>query len=696
MASNNNNLININQIDVNAITEYVIAKGKLVYRDDNSGDTVKDTDKVAGIDSDLIAVAVDKNNRTTVNNALQLGGIPAANYMTINSGNSLNTLASSTKSKYGEEIKDLKDELYQLKYQLAKSGFIQNDGQYYGYHDIFNSSNPIYEKDQIGTAAATSNTNGIKINEDSCFKLLDVNDYIYIYNEALGAGFVRQVKSKNTVDNTIVLSSDVDNTLKTSSYILYKSAGILTDGMFAFAKSAENQLGSQNFYSGVSDDSFNIYKKLYNQYTGYGYNIKIPSGKTGWLSDIEFCLRSYGTPGSLMCYVIDERDIDKFRNPAQAKSAYLNAQINNNDSWHFFAESVPVSLVASEGKQYVKFSFLQNGSYPLIPTPEESQTIRYVVILELQSGNTNNYYNVLFLQHKNDDGTYGDLQLNNTTYIYNRMGNDDTTSALKTGATILDETSQKPINDFDLYYQIHTIENIQNQMQPNKYGLYSSYVYTGYDMKANRARLCLRIKREGIANITTDSSTPILVTTQTIPVVLNDSVISKIEDLNLKSNNYKPLELQNDLTDTTEQISVGVGPNICKIISSSESGITINSVDEDKPILVNNSDPVYRIGYNVALKCAKISYDPQTKKLSYGTFTRINLPLKYIYKDVDRNDNKTSDRLLFENDLPITDEYNYFEIQVNWQNTELSSYSDISTAQFGGIKQLTLSLDRYF
>jgi hypothetical protein len=685
LAQEENSLVTINQLDMDAIAQYVLAKEKLVYREDAPGTNATDTDKVDGVPSNQIAQAIDSSHRNTVQNALQLGGIDAKNYMQVSTGADLSSNVSSIQETYGKDIQDLRDELYQLKNQLAKNGFVRNDGQYMGFHDIFKINNYVHNHALLCKASTqrVTSVNQIQIDNTEVFASIDVYDYIALKNTALDETFVKQVIAKGTDGETLTLDSDIELRLQAQEYEVYKSDGIVYNSEFKFAKPPENQLGSNEFYSGVSDDSFNSYKRLCTPNTGFGYGFKVPEGKTGWLSDIELCLRAYGNPGALICYVIDERDIPSFRNPAQAEAAYKTALEHNDKSWHFFAKSQPYVLNASMGKRYCKFSFLQDGIYPLIEIPEENEIVRYTLIVELQSGDDNNYYNLLFLQHHNADGTLSDLQLNNTTYTYTSTGSNADLSALQTDATI---------NSFDIFYQLHTIENVKNEPIANRDGLYSAYIYTKPNIHARRAVLEMRIRREGSYHAVGEAA-PKSITTQAVPVVNENAAgIRTLDDLSLKSEITKPKEIRTGDGDISQTVHVAIGNNIATINSMTDSSFTVNS-----PIMLINNSPVYRIGYWVAVKACRLNFDATTGIISKTNFKRINMPLTEIISDIERTDIETSDRLLFEADIPkdIANTCNYFELQVYWENHLISSYHDIRNAQMGAIKELTFSINSY-
>lgn len=95
-------------------------------------DASNDTINVAGIKSDLIAKAATDpesgeliSDRDTVNNALRLGGIEASKYLTTEGASGILSDTYAVSINSGNEIKNLRDELYQMKAELAKSGMIK-------------------------------------------------------------------------------------------------------------------------------------------------------------------------------------------------------------------------------------------------------------------------------------------------------------------------------------------------------------------------------------------------------------------------------------------------------------------------------------------------------------------------------------------------------------------------------------------
>ena len=60
-------------------------------------------------------------------------------------------------------LKDLRDELYQLRNELVKSGIVNNNGQYEGFTDSFRRNHYINIQDIIGTANTVNAANNNEI-----------------------------------------------------------------------------------------------------------------------------------------------------------------------------------------------------------------------------------------------------------------------------------------------------------------------------------------------------------------------------------------------------------------------------------------------------------------------------------------------------------------------------------------------------
>ena len=143
-----------------------------------------------------------------------------------------------------------------------------------------------------------------------------------------------------------------------------------------------------------------------------------------------------------------------------------------------------------------------------------------------------------------------------------------------------------------------------------------------------------------------------------------------------------------DISDISMPVDVVIGENVVKI-----KGFNTESVTTQTPVLVNDNDPIYRVGYVVALKAREYKFKDGV--LTKGQFKRFILPLTEVVKDVHTYMDGVSDRLIFEAPLYEANQrvvdYNDFEVQVYWENPELSDSSVTKQEQMGALKEITVS-----
>lgn len=689
--------ITVNQLDIEPIADYVIQSKKLVYRTgetETSSTNAMDVDAVAGVPSNTIAVAIDSEHRDTVNNTLHLDGHPASDFMTIASGNDIISVQDKITNSYGSDIKDVRDELYQLRNELVKNGYIKNLGQYEGFTDSFKRNSYINIQDRIGVANTLAATalNEIIVNDLDAYDMIDVYDFIVLYNTAQELFEIKQVSAKDGTRFAITLDSDIKESLRDENLEIYLSKGINDSGYYKFAKAEDTQIGSEEFHTGLSDDTFNVSKRLNTLRKGYGTSFRVPEAKQGYVTSFEICAKAYGSPGAIMCYLIDSRDLEKFKNPLQAEINYRTGLENQDpEAIRFFAKSQPYILDQTLGKRYINLNFLQDdGTYPLMPRDEVGVTVRYIAIIETLDVDASNYYDIVFLQHRSTGGTMEDLELNNITYNYSYQDENSEVQGLLTD----DE-----INRYDMYYHITTRNVVDYEAEAQKQGLYTArYTFQNikYGFGAAKARLMLRVKREGEWNIITNNDEPRVYASEAINLINSDenNAIRNVEDLRLKTEIYKRIETRENGAQISEQINTIMGNNITKI-----QGYDNTTVTTMNPVLLQDNDKIYRCGYLVSLKARELYFDNITGEYTVGAYDHFVLPLTDVYKDLDQTDLHLSDRLIFEADLKIdgvVKNYNDFVLQIFWENREMSSYADIKADQMGAIKDLVLSFDRGF
>lgn len=692
-------LININQIDLDALADYLIAKNKLVYRNDVSDDKAQDVDKVAGADSRYVAVAVSPENRETVKNALMLGGLAADEYMTTTTGATLSKAQAKLKNISAEEVADLKDEVYQLKAELLKKGIIEDYGNYAGFTDPFRRKEYINIQDAVGTATTVGvkADNEVIVTEQETFDAFEVYDFVSVYNTRTEFFNIREIVNKDTTRKVLVLNSAIDkNCVAGEALKLFKSQGIIHEAQYKFAKDAKTSMGSEQFYNGLTDDEFIKSHRIQAPNQGYGWSFRVPSEEQGYVTGFKIGAKVVGNPGSLICYLFDSRDIDKFHNPTQFEGQYAKDIANENiDGIKFFAKSQPLQWLESEGKRYKYFNFQrEDGTYPLMSRDVAGESpIRYIAVIECTDADTSNYYDIIFIQHKDSTGSLGDLELNNITYYYYRQSDNSDTLALSTDDNI---------SKYDLYHQIVTRAVNDKEPEAQRQGLYTAHYHVdNLKYPAVKARLMLRIKREGMYKAVIDD-TKWLDNIGAVRLTNEDknNAINTVNRLNLKSETIKRYELRTNANDISEKTLAVIGNNICKV-----SGFSSDTVNLEDSVLVRSDDKIYRMNYLVSLKARIVDFNKATGELSVSDYDHYVLPLKEVFKDFNPSSRKFSDRLIFECDFTKTDDdgylipYNDFEFQIFWENQNLPLPTDaepIEPDYMAAIKDLVFSLDKGF
>lgn len=689
MSESNLTKAGLSVLNMDEIEQYLRIKYNFVTKADNA----TDVEQVAGIDSERIAVAISPDERTTVENALNLGGIPAEDYMTNLSGSSLAEDTKNVKIEYGKDIADLRDELYQLKSDLAKSGIICNTRNHMGYHDVFRNGYKPYIHECIGTVTSQSN-NRHELNVTSELSgQFDAGDYIVLYFKNVDKVNVKQIKEISANGEVITLDQSVDEncTISPETVEIYKSYGVSRDGYFYFSKDKEFLIGDVERYSCLDDDSnFKLRKKIEGQQQGFAYTFRVPESKLGYLTKFEIQVKAVGTP-TLTCHIINEEDIGKYKNPEQAKAMHLAYKEDINETpFYFYAKSKPLTLDPTKGQYVATFDFWQHetNSYPILEKLDEAnRSVRYCAIIEGSYIDEENYAEVLFLQHENADGTYGDLQLNNTTYYYQEVLENSKVSAM---------TTDKEINGMDMYYGITTKEKIENDLEAIERGLYTARIHASYPEGISRARLTLRVNREGGRCYADILKGDIYGSAYNKSFTArNEDSIDKAHSLSLSSTITKPMELRkhdSDLNLVTESI---IGNHIVRAIESNYDQIV-----PEIPIYVRPNDMVYRNGYIVSAKGKFYEYNPEQDKYIVSNTKKIYLPLVAIIRDEVKYDDHFSDRLIFEGDFidkngkPVF--FNDIELQIYWENNSINEFNgQEKRIRMGIIRDLVLTFDRF-
>lgn len=291
-------LISLANIPVEDIFTYLtIVKGVSV-RAENAADT----DKVCGIDSDKIAMAAVNNegdlieDRNTVQNALNLGGKAADQYLLKDDSTTLlgDTYAVST--TLSNEIKEIRDEVYQLKSQLAKQGYIMQSKVYDGFYDAFRDGEIRYDDTlitQLSSELRGSSSNAYVINADN----ISEGDFLGF---KLTDGTMQSAQVQYKQNGALVLRNTLGVSVPAGANV-YRYAGSYNNGEFIFGKnygritsvSTEKVVvkdgKDRNAIQVLGEDTKGFATKLSSYYCTYGSIIR----------KVEFSLAVKGNPGSI-------------------------------------------------------------------------------------------------------------------------------------------------------------------------------------------------------------------------------------------------------------------------------------------------------------------------------------------------------------------------------------------------------------
>lgn len=665
-----------------------------------------DTDLVAGVDAKNIAVAVSQDNRTTIDNANHFKGHNWEEVMTKTEGSDLQDRTNTSIVNYRNDIKEIRDEVYQLRAELAKSGVAVGYKPYAGFYDMFRNHQPMHEADFVAKATANSaDQYTIKV-EDVLFSRFAAGDKVLVKSLINGSTALVGIEKKEPDGMTIKFDRATGFNIAKDKCVLYKTKGNIINGTFTFGEITPERPGKKEFYSCLDDDTFRVRRTITAKHAGFGYTFRIPENlQKNYLSKIDIQVKKFGNPGALMCYVIDERDIPRWKNAAQAIAD--NDKIGEKYSttkFNFFAKSQPLDIDAAMGEHRAHFTFYDPTAGELVPVSREDMTaseynaltadeqaaleangvimkrnqssypllnevdntdhkVRYCMIIETLGADANNNYSVVFLQNRDPEGRFGDLQLNNKTYTYAAKEETSTDEALLTDAVT---------NSADLYYGITLVEAVHEAFTPYDDGVYSAQFTLHEPIEVTSGRLMLRIAREGLYTVDANGSS-------TIGDMGDGGVIAAKGKTNDDVNGFS----------SSKGNQIVVGTQIRKVAAVAGEKLTVET-----GLHVEAGDPVYPIGYKVAINARLKQWNPAVCKTEIKDVARYELPLTAVMPDQYKVNDTISDRLIFEADfLGKTGElrkFNDFEIQITWEKT----CKDMAVNFAGRIYDLALSLDR--
>lgn len=716
-------------------------------------DKATDVESVAGITANRIAVSAEGQNRETVKNALNLNGKPASEYVSKKDGEQFLRVSGELSKVYSEEIKNLRDELYQLYGELAKKGFIENTMKYEGFVESFKKGNILYEDYICGVAnAIPGRTNTLYIAN------VDMRHFF-----EKGKSFV--IKKSDTGEEDVVTSLGVNaagqvtfdqyiNYLENIDKVgLFKTAGEYINNSFSFSEIKKSVSEPTERYYTQSDDTDTKFLTIKRPNTGYAVTLKIPrslnseNGIAGALSKFAIRAQAIGGPGGLRCHIIDLAAINesgkldpKFSDIHDAISqgyvlasselvTSLNKQSSENDIYFNFYggvhknyknkgdvvirpadEEVSIFESAEETYNMLKRSssleqevmeqpimdFETADGYPIVKDG------RYCFLIECLGADSQNYWRLRFSYYNNNNHV-DDLHKRNASYVY---------KAIDTTGLVGDEKCIQVIDEiakYDLIYTLVVRDIIEEEEVGKQKGLYTSRIVLPKPIEVSRARLTMRVNREGMYNVKEHNSEYTIFTLeQNTPTSHKSSDTRfKVGEKIIIGNVIAPVK-RVSTNEIQVQNPVYLDERMINLYTTTVYDATTNSY------VKKTSIPVYRLSYVPSIKAKLVDWNNYNEVLrAYETKELSELPLELelvsVIPDRLKTNERASDRLLFEvefgkdkdgNNLLAND----FELQINWQSPFSEEYinetRDSGDKDFkeliGRIYDLNLVFDRHY
>ena len=434
--------ISLGQLPMEQIDAYL----NIVSGYTRKNEKATDTERVGGMDAEKIAFAAQDDNgnlvedRNTVQNALQLGGVDAKDYITIANSQTVMKDTYAVSDIVSDEMKVNREEMYQMQAQLVKAGFIKDTEVYNGFYDAFKSGKEKYIKDIITTmVSGTAN-----VVQAPGIENLIPGEYIAANNQV---AMIDSIEGQN-----LKLTSSIGTTGD-----VYKTCGIYHQGEFVFGTADENNTQGESIRAIVKDGSARrVIYTLSEHVTGFGTVVRDWVSVQGTLDKVQISIGCLGRPGAI-----------------QMKVFRIDNENDLVNGLHFLGESEFLSSsVMSAGLNNIDFKF--NDKVVIEPGFD------HLVLLETQGISDQNTYII---------GGYTEPDLNGTFYT-NDVYIQSNEGALSPYFGI----------NADMFLCLYLKEVKENAVTYNKTGLYSCYKEMMYD-DFTRIRLQMKVNREGIYTV---------------------------------------------------------------------------------------------------------------------------------------------------------------------------------------------------
>lgn len=421
-------------------------------------DNANDTDNVAGVDSDQIAVSFgpdqEGNPRSTVRNAMFLDE-KNADYFARQDDLAV---IEEQRGVTLDELASLRDELYQLKSAVVKTGAVQDYSCEMGFTDSFSNRDIKYIQGHVAEGWVVSD-GGDRV-ETGDLSLFKKEQWIVLANKNdRHKHKLFRIKNIAEDESTLIMESSIGllELGNDDEVFIYNSLGEYWRRAFSFAGIEEKPLGSIETI-GLKDRTESDWREgtantLTIDKTGYAYRFRADlytadPGTELALTKISIKAKKIGSPSPLLCTLIHMGDMERYNNH-EVITEY--------------------SAMADEAWKPNIYSF-EFDNVPMLLNGEE-----YLIIITAQNPA------MLDINNTWDFEMLPDAQGHNTLFEVDGSGlvyeNPDT-------------------REKDLFHVIYVREIDPAKEAPFREGLYSATFELSHQKKIGRCRVSLRTKKE--------------------------------------------------------------------------------------------------------------------------------------------------------------------------------------------------------
>ena len=602
---------------------------------------------MAALDENGMPIAVKNNEgvilipeRNTVMNALLLDGAPAGDYLKRLEAGSILTDVNQATYNMSYDIRNLKDELYQLKNQLLKAGTIKDANVYNGYID------PFIEKRQTHTenlGIIVESVSGSTVYVQSVGNLR-IGDIIVLENN--GAFNIQKIMTLgyNQFDVDLEWEGSSGPAEAHQNSFVRKSLGISKNGKFIFGCKPENGRVATKEMQFIVKDGIERVKVFELDHGGHGYGteIKIPASlQDNVITKIEVSLAVKGSPGEIS---------GRFWKYNEDLMAYQPT------------DYMTVSRGSLEASGWFNnFEFELRQEMPVQPGE------KYILIMEAMSGSTEDkWYIGGFREEDCEDDVHND------SYISENPSGDQ---------SIL----YKSVEDNDMFLLLSTKKMEASEIKRLPYGLYTC----DFDVRqstASRIRVELCINQEGLFKVS--------------DTLANNFATGKMSEIPLEvrgqSNYGKEIFAKNDIIVIGNEIGEvsSVGFNNNNIIPKQDMYIKSNA---------DAYRVGYEIQAIASNKVLDPTATGVVERYDNAEIYPLKFVGVVPGRDIIRSD-QSSDRLLFEAEFYDQDNpdnirlmsFNHVQLQIRWHSNVDTNDLQNNESLEGAIFDIAVSVDQAY